>query len=147
MKGAAANGGTAIARGIGFSLAFFVLVSACGVLFSNTSNFYAHSEVSAGVVVRLDNGPTHAVVTFTPAGGRTVAYQQNGTLSGFHPLQPIAVRYDRRDPVGTATTDTIEGVWGMTLLVGALSLVALGAALLNLRQSWKERHARRLPAE
>ena len=108
-----------LALSIGLCLAVALI---CCIVWK--AEYVATSELATGTVMRLNHGSHHAEISFRARDGRTYERPMS-SLWGITPGEPIQIRYIPKDPLVSASIDTIADVW-----IGILFLAILTTAFL-----------------
>lgn len=75
--------------------------------------FYLHSEVQVGRVVRITYGRYHADAEFKASNGATYRLPIS-SLQPFEKDDPVEIRYDPREPDKSGTLNDWLNMWGLT---------------------------------
>ena len=113
------------------------LFAIAGQLGSMRIDFYLHSTVTVGEVVKLNHGGYHPQVTFTASDGQRLSFAGSST----YPVEAgdrLEVRYRRDRPVGTAVLNQFQNIFDFALIPAIVGLVfvvmgMMGKSMFRLR--------------
>ncbi|MDR5838559.1 DUF3592 domain-containing protein [Caballeronia sp. LZ034LL] len=99
--------------------------------------FFLHSTVTSGVVVKLNHGEYHPQVTFMTDKGEHISFPGSSSC----PVEigdRIGVRYERSQPLKTATLDQKTQIFGgdVVMLVIVCTFTILGLRGKSLFDRW-----------
>ena len=94
---------------------------------------FARLALSAtGKVIDTPYGESHPLIRFTPVGGETVSYVQQGLIGGYKRGDIVCVLYKPSNPKHTAVIDSFATRWTVPMLLCFGALITLLTGLTNL---------------
>ena len=98
--------------------------------------FFVHSRVTLGEVVRLNHGAYHPQISFKTIDNETITFPA-GTFAPVEVGDRLQVRYKQDQPLATATIDSTVGMFSFPLVfsIAGFGLIVyglLGKSLLSL---------------